>query len=347
MTAFLLGAVELYGEVVLFDDPGDIKAEEVAYAAAFPTIASKSMLVCAAAALNHYAINHTTGQGRLQGFALKVARVLGLKYPMGKDTASREIREAATRAFYAAGHPVSKRNMMFVLDPDITGVSAAWTPGMPHPATTVSDDFVRLRIGGFPAGVRKLYVTKEACKRIAACGLLVAMPHAQDLKVLNASLDEAAEVGVGAHVGSTYYTRHTQHPTKRIDQTSDIMQTLTMCAGAFLHIVAPASTLAQSPAFTSAIQEASLSHPDWIVECRIYAEAFANKKAKRIATILGSEVSKKVCSDTLASLLEAYETTEDPGVQANLAARVAQESRNISAELLEARIILEDEEADK
>ena len=44
-----------------------IKAEVIAHAAAFQTIAPKGMLVCAAAALNHYAINHTTGQGRLQG----------------------------------------------------------------------------------------------------------------------------------------------------------------------------------------------------------------------------------------------------------------------------------------
>ena len=173
VTASLLGAVEPYGEVVLVDDPDDIKAEEAAYAPALPTISPKGMLVCAAAALNHYAINHTTGQGRLQGFAWKVARVLGLKYPMGKDTASREILEAATRAFYAAGHPVSKRNMLFVLDPDITGVSAAWTPGMPHPATTVSDDFVRLRIGVFQLACGNCMSPKRHANALLPVGCLL------------------------------------------------------------------------------------------------------------------------------------------------------------------------------
>ena len=37
--------------------------------------------------LLHFSINHTTDQGRLQGFALKVANALGLKHSKGKTAA--------------------------------------------------------------------------------------------------------------------------------------------------------------------------------------------------------------------------------------------------------------------
>ena len=144
-------------------------------------------------------------------------------------------------------HPVSKRNMLYTLDRKINGLSAAWVPGFPKPKLSESDDFVRLRIGGIPAGARKLYVTKEACKRIAACGMLVAMPKAEKIAELNTALDRASHLGVGAHVSARYYTKGSGEVIERIDQTSEDIQALTCCAGAFLKIVAPSSTLAPQP----------------------------------------------------------------------------------------------------
>ena len=45
-----------------------------------------------------------------------------------------------------------------------------------------------------------------------------------------------------------------------------------MCTGAFLHIIAPGCTLASSPAFAEALEEATISAADWVAECRTYKD---------------------------------------------------------------------------
>ena len=118
-----------------------LEEDEVQMVERFPALSSRGLLMCTAGALNHYAINHTTGQGRLQGFALKVALVLGLQHPKGKTAAEEAIKKRTTEVFYAAAHPVSKRNMLFVLDHDITHLNGAWVPGFPPPVYAMPDDF--------------------------------------------------------------------------------------------------------------------------------------------------------------------------------------------------------------
>ena len=112
--AFVLGALEVEGEWVVVDDPNiDVLSEaEQIFLASFEEIAHSGSLVCAMGIVNHYSINHTTGQGRLQGFALKVSRVLGLEYPEDRTTVAEEARCRTTKMLYAAAHPVSKRNML-------------------------------------------------------------------------------------------------------------------------------------------------------------------------------------------------------------------------------------------
>lgn len=76
VTAFPLRATEPCGKAALVNQPDSLTPNENSYVSAFPDIAPKSMLVCAASVLNHYAIKHTTGQGKLQGFVLNAAREL-------------------------------------------------------------------------------------------------------------------------------------------------------------------------------------------------------------------------------------------------------------------------------
>ena len=63
--AVVLGAVEYGGEVVICDTPTHFSPGEQEFIDNFHSIAPKGTLICAAAALNHYSINHTTGQGVL------------------------------------------------------------------------------------------------------------------------------------------------------------------------------------------------------------------------------------------------------------------------------------------
>ena len=90
--SFLLGALDDGGEYVICTDPEMASAseDEVAYVTAFPNLATQGSLVCATVALNHLTINHTTGQGKLQGFSLLVARVLELDYPKDHTNITQE-----------------------------------------------------------------------------------------------------------------------------------------------------------------------------------------------------------------------------------------------------------------
>ena len=101
---------------------------------------------------------------------------------------------------------------------------------MPPPVYAMPDDFVRLRLNAIPAGARKLYVEIEACKCIASCGMLVAMPGAAQIKDLVKTLREVKEAGVAAHIGASYYTRGTEVAAMCVDQNCSKLVTTTASA---------------------------------------------------------------------------------------------------------------------
>ena len=186
-----------------------LNAKEVAFLTDFEEIANSGSLICAMGEVNHFSINHTTGQGQLQGFALKVAHVLSLDYPEEWTQSAAEKRRVTADMLYAAAHPVSKRNMMYVLRPELPGLTALWVPGVPKPKETVADEFLNVCLGGIPAGARKIYITIEACRKVASSGLLCAMPGISQIK-MKAVLRKVEKIGVAAHVGASYYLRHTK-----------------------------------------------------------------------------------------------------------------------------------------
>ncbi len=108
--AVVMGALDANGEAVIVDDidPTVISEDETPYLETIPRLAPSGALVCAAGGLNHYEINHTTGQGALQGFSLKVARILKMRYPNENSSSARRERADTTATFYKPAHPVSK-----------------------------------------------------------------------------------------------------------------------------------------------------------------------------------------------------------------------------------------------
>ena len=287
--AFLLGAMDNGGEWRIVPDPDvtTITNVEKSLIERFDRVAHTGSLVCAMGAINHYSINHTTGQGRLQGFGLKTARILSLPYSNERSAAAEDTRKKTTSLLYAAAHPMSKRNMLYVLDDTVINLKAAWVPGIPRPAQGCADQFLSMRIGGVPAGVRKIYVALEACRKIANSGLLCTMPGATVVRKMNEDMKVVKESSVSCHVGATYYLRGSGAEPVKVDQNKDEYRTILLCAGAYLHIVAPGSTLAQSPAFTNAIDEASAEFGDWVAECRAYAAALESRVSSGLADVMG------------------------------------------------------------
>lgn len=80
--AVLLGALEPSGECRIVDDRymNNLTAAELAFLNAAEEMAHSGSLICFMGAVNHFSINHTTGQGKLQDFALKVAKIIYLEY---------------------------------------------------------------------------------------------------------------------------------------------------------------------------------------------------------------------------------------------------------------------------
>ena len=78
----------------------------------FDRVAHSGSLVCAMGAINHFAINYTTGQGKLQGFGLKTARILSLPYSNERSAAAEDTRRKTMSLLYAAAHPVLIRNVV-------------------------------------------------------------------------------------------------------------------------------------------------------------------------------------------------------------------------------------------
>jgi len=99
---------------------------------------------------------------------------------------------------YAAAHLVSKRNMMYILRPNLPVLTAAWAPGVPQPKKSQADEFLHVRLGGIPAGARKLYVTKKQ--------------------------------GIVAHVGVSYYLKGTDIQPFTADQNRNEFHIACSCA---------------------------------------------------------------------------------------------------------------------
>ena len=173
-------------------------------------------------------INYTTGQGQLKVFAQKVAKVLDFGYKTEHTSATEERPRKITAMLYAAAHPVSKHNMLYILDRTIPSLSATWAIGTPKPTHGGADKFLRLRVGGIPAGTRKLHTTLEACKRIAADGLLVAIPGISSIPQMNAILERVKSKGVAVHVGESYYLCNTAKKPYHVDQNRNEFRALTV-----------------------------------------------------------------------------------------------------------------------
>ena len=88
------------------------------------------------------------------------------------------------------------------------------------------------------------------------------------------TLRDMRDVGVAAHIGAGYYLRDTGKGPLRVDQNSDQIRNMVMCAGAFLHIVAPEYMLASSPTFADSLEEAMVSAVDWVVKSRMYKKGW-------------------------------------------------------------------------
>lgn len=86
--------------------------------------------------------------------------------------------------------------------------------------------------------------------------MLVAMPGAESVKDMVKTLREVRAAGAAALIGANYYLKGTRKRAHRVDQNSDAVKKMVTCVGAFLHTVAPRCTLASSPAFADALEEA-------------------------------------------------------------------------------------------
>jgi len=77
------------------------------------------------------------------------------------------------------------------------------------------------------------------------------------------------EKGIAAHVGASYYLRHTKAKPYMANQNCDEFKPVIICSGVFTKIAAPKSTLVQSPAFTNAVDKASSEFGDWVAQCKV------------------------------------------------------------------------------
>ena len=158
---------------------------------------------------SHTSLNKLTSQDVVEWPVSKMVLrhcFLSLEYQEEHTSSDNEKRRNTESMLYAAAHPVSKRKMLFMLRPDLPSLTATWTPGVPKPMKGVADEFLKVRLGGIPAGAEKIYVTVEAFKRIASNGLLCAMPGVSSVYKMKQVLKKVEQKGVAAHVGATYVT---------------------------------------------------------------------------------------------------------------------------------------------
>ena len=87
-----------------------------------------------------------------------------------------------------------------------------------------------------------------------------------------------------------------------------------------MKIVAPVSTLVQSPAFSNAVDEANAEFGDWIAECRTYEATTRAKVSAGLAGVVGKYTAGVVDIAELEQLREAYDQINEMDVLSRKAA---------------------------
>lgn len=113
------------------------------------------------------------------------------------------------------------------------------------------------------------------------------MPGVKTISKMNQDMKTVCESGAACHVGAFYYLHSTDVEPVKIDQNSDEYKVVLLCAGVYLHIVAPGSTLIQSPAFINTPDKASAEFGDWVAECRGYTGAMESRVSCGLAEVMG------------------------------------------------------------
>jgi len=271
-------------------------------------------LLCAAAALNHYKLNHTTGQGRVAGFVQKVASTIDSfgSAPRDDKAAANAYWAQLTDFLYLALHRVGKRNGAFALMNDSPSLAGVFYSFQTRPAMLKKDDFVALRAKGAPAGAAKIPVLHAALKMMAATRLLLFAPIGAEMKTLGDLSAQLQADPILCHAGAAWYTKYLR---KRIDwnqNNDDVTKLISVCA-VFLKHVAPKSTLADSPQFNDVYETAKGEYAAFDTICGSYAMA----KTKTVSSTYAEVIVKNNTGSVMVTAAEdALKVMADPALVA-------------------------------
>jgi hypothetical protein len=288
------------------NDPGELKEHmeiEKCYDAA--------MLLISAAVLNHYKLNHTTGQGGVQGFLKKIVNTIDFfeRLPTNDPIA----RVAALRKqedfLYLALHRIGKRNGCFaLLEPNIS-VYAARAPGMPLIPAMRKDDFVSLRAAGAPAGAGKIAVISTALKMASNSGLLCFMPEVARIDEFIAVAKLVKNAPLYCHSGARWFQKFNSFEVKQnFTQSTELITLYLKCACIYVHHIAKHSSLADSPAFTNLYDGAAAELSAWDNTCSSYATA---RKKTVDSNEITQLISMTVGSSTISNIQKSFDLLKD------------------------------------
>lgn len=273
---------------------------------------SNAQLLISASIINHYKINHTTGQGSLQGFMGKVSAMIEVfGSPTSRSQADIARHNERIQPFlYTALHRIGKIAGAIALLDKADGLAIRVPLGQPVVTRLQPDGFVSLRTSGFPAGIAKLPVLANTLKMMASSGMILFAPIAGEVKQLAGALEDARKAPIKYHTGARFYFKYNpldDYP--QINQNDLHYQTLTAYCAVFLHHVAPHSTLARSPQFRDVYETARASISSFDSMCAQYA-------AQKVAAVSSDKIKMLIAVKSNISAIvsagEAFDVLDDP-----------------------------------
>lgn len=271
-------------------------------------------LLCAGAILNHYKINHTTGQGALQGFLAKIAKVINpLEQKMSADKGVMKAQQITLCDWlYLALHRVGKRNGAFALLEPNASVVGAFDYRLRPPIVMKKDDFVSLRTLGAPAGASKVSVVAAAMKLIAKSDLIIFMPEKECIQTLVDLHRMSLHYPLYCHAGARWYAKfHPDVKNNNFDfaQNKDDIVRLTKVTEIFLFHVAKRSTLYAAPQYADLHDAAATEYPIWNKICSEY-------QAARIKEVVNADLALLLSTDLKVNAVkpveDAFAALKDP-----------------------------------
>lgn len=275
-------------EAVLIDNDAKDNADYMDAVVFIHSHAQEIIGLSLAAGISHWLTNHTIGAMNSVNLVQKTWSFTTVKQERNEKGVQ------LNKMLYDHVHPISKRNVLFSTDRTIIGLTGLYTYGLRIPCEMEIDKSFNLRLGGLPAGNRRLEIAVALTREMLRLGTAICADAFHKIDSLTKLYIQAKKIGISGHIGARYYSFKSDNEAVYNSLCNSDVDEIIRSYGSILLAIDPECTLAQSPIIRSVL---NTGH-DLLAEMNAKAmlKAFNDSRAAAMKDIM-AKMSESIVYD--------------------------------------------------